>query len=241
MKRIALAVLLSLCGAALLGMGGQSVPMGALPVALGTSAPTTTCSAMVNVNPYTTPASNTTGAGAVVVSVGFYTGTGAALMSVTDNKGNGSATALPVYKGNDVAVATLYYVLPTVGTGHTFTITSNAGSPYAGVAMRNCRAWRNHGGCRVISGSGGSGDNCSTGAVTLTGGGYAAISSFAFANVPVTSVNNAFTIGGSLAGVTATYIGDAEAYLKAAAGSLNPTWTATGQNDVGACSIISFH
>lgn len=76
----------------------------------------------------TTTGIDTTGANLIVIGVSCYFGT-AGSAAVSDNKGN-TYTALSIWQNNVVAWARLYYCsAPSVGSGHTFTL---SGSGIAG-------------------------------------------------------------------------------------------------------------
>ena len=72
----------------------------------------------------TSSAIDTTGANFLVFAVSFY---GATVPSVSDNKGNTSNyQQLTVYGSPSYSTVLFYCASPTVGTGHTFTVTGTS-------------------------------------------------------------------------------------------------------------------
>jgi hypothetical protein len=90
-------------------------------------------------NTVTTAGVNTTGANLIVVMAGYdagFSGTSSAIPVVTDNMGNGSYTGLPRQNsalGN--AGNLFYFANPTVGSGHTFTLTGTI--PFQQLPLRH--------------------------------------------------------------------------------------------------------
>lgn len=159
----------------------------------------------------TTDAIDTTGADLLVVHVGHGTGGDG---TITDSKSN-TWTALTTQGGE----STLWYCLnPTVGTGHTFTVTGGS-FPSISVAAFS-------GECTYDQESGGT-DN-QPGAITPAANGALLISGFAHQQTSfgVVAVNSGFAIAAEFTYSAGGRIGSALAYFEqATAASIQPTWS----------------
>ena len=81
-----------------------------------------TVKATADTNSVTTDAIDTTGANLIVIVESIYGG----VTTPTDSKSNGSWTGLTAQTVNNESCRIYYHVAPTVGTGHTFTVTATA-------------------------------------------------------------------------------------------------------------------
>lgn len=244
MRRIAFSLLLILPLACTLGFGGQSVPMGALPRSISAPAtpPTTACAVLAPASPVTTSAIDTTGATAIVFGTSFYALGGATGITVTDNKANGPAVALTVHTNGGEGSQLLYYLLPTVGPGHTFTISSTGGSNYYASACITLLFGPTVFDAGTDQGGTGVSTTCQTGtAINPGAGSHTIISAVTPGNEGAATPDSGFTVLGTpepSGGVGWTLT---EAYLIQASGSsVQPTWTHPAASNP-ACSIASFH
>ena len=90
----------------------------------------------------TTTGIDTTGNSSITIHVSnfFY---GSSLFVVSDNKGNGAPTLLQGDTGSPAAgIATFIYLSPTVGTGHTFTLSVTGGGS-GGQCTMGVVGWNN--------------------------------------------------------------------------------------------------
>ena len=174
-------------------------------------------------SPLTTSAIDTTGANFLVaVLAGYYSGS-----TVSDSKGN-SWQVLTQYGTSGDYVTIVYSYNPTVGTGHTFTITNTGGGGYIGI-MVAAFSGLNATSAVFESGTdmGSTISGASTGqpgSITPATTGDLVITGLSQYNTATMSVNDSFTLvspvgtsGGQSAGLAYLIVPNTSA--------LNPTWT----------------
>jgi hypothetical protein len=140
MKRLALLILLLLapvCANAqkYVGPGKLTGPgkiVGHAPSAPPINFIGTTCGGSPDGGAFNTDDMDTTGANFIVIAVGDQTSPGS---TVADNKSNGAPTGLTAHTAGSYGNRLYYYTVPTVGTGHHFTITPTSGSSYASACV----------------------------------------------------------------------------------------------------------
>lgn len=187
-------------------------------------------------SPLTTSAIDTTGANLIVIVDGYYAGAGGGtLLAPTDNKGN-TYTGLTRKSTTNSTCRIWYCASPTVGSGHTFTLSASLGIIAGGIAVQ---AWSganiapfdvengttNAGVTSVQPGSVTPNNNNSLiiAGVSTDGAG----SSFAI-NSSFTVSDSANYSGGNNDGIGAAY------FVQGAAAAINPTWSWTGSAEVSA-------
>lgn len=165
---------------------------------------------------------NTTGANLLVVSTAYYGG--GVIPAVSDSKTN---TWTPLTEhgagGGVLSGSRIYYCLnPTVGTGHTFTITSSGGSPSAVIyAFSGVLSFQTQGGAT------GTGTTIASGSMTPSGNGALVISGVCeWVNPSTDTIAPAgFTVT-EVPGVNGvTMEGSAAWQVQSVAASINPTWS----------------
>jgi len=199
---------------------------------------TTSLTAGLGASGGTTGTFDSTGAKLIVVGVSYYNGGGGAPSSISDNKGN---TYIPTTLRAAVNVAhRFYYVLnPTVGTGHTVTISGS--NFYPGVVIQ---AFSGNGTFDVQNGAGFNGPTPpqSAGSITPTANNSLVVTGFASDNVasPTTS---GFTVTTQAYGAGVNMTGASGYVVQTTATAVNPSWSwstaPAGVKDV-ALSVISF-
>ena len=198
------------------------------------------CFTAATTNPYTTsPAIDTTGVKVIAISVSYLAGT---TITVSDNKSNGNATALTAYGGGaNNTVQIFYWLSPTVGSGHTFTISGSPGGPFYGVA---CVAPITHltGAFDAGTDKGAtfSGGHCQPASINPGAGTHMLITGVGAGTATVSGIDSSFSIDANVAGVGGTNYQGAIAHLLQNPGAgVSPSWA--GGVGFGACAIASFH
>jgi hypothetical protein len=212
-------------------IAGGSIPPGPPPPPLNVSNPA--CFVMGAVTTYTTPAIDTTGATLIDVIVTFDSGAGS--VAVSDNKGNGSPTALSAYGTGSNILKQLYWVLPSAGTGHTFTIATSS-TNYGAVCIVPIT-----GGIGVFDTGSGGGSGAACQAPTINpGSGQHIVVAATSTNGTTASptVDSGYTLDGyQNFGAGVNYgIGAAHLIQSPSGYSTSPTWTPGSP-----CSVASFH
>jgi hypothetical protein len=187
-------------------------------------------------NNVTTSSVNTTGANLLVAVVCSYSGS----PTLSDSKGN-TWTGLTVYNpSNDTSLKLqLYYCASaTVGSGHTFTLSSSGKSPSICVA-----AFSGADAAPLDQQAGFTGSNASStvqpGSVTPSTDNQLLVTGISGYSSAVSSIDSSFTITDTVA-YTGTDIVGALAYkIQTAKGAENPTWTVVGSN-VQTAAIATF-
>ena len=186
---------------------------------------------------YTTAAIDTTGAKAIAIVV---EGANASVATITDNKSNGNPTAITSYGGAPYSEI-YYYLLPTVGSGHTFSF-SFSSADYATVCILPMKG---------INGAHDATDQGTHNAATTTcqalssinpgAGTHIVIAAFGYGNGPLTGVDSSYILQAHVDGVSAVAYGGAAASLVQNPGaSTNPTWTDSA-SETNSCAITSFN
>lgn len=173
----------------------------------------------------TSPSADTTGANLIVLS---YSLDRTQTATLSDNKGN---TYTKLTERNDGAaskVGIAYCSNPTVGSGHTFTISGNFSdmmiTAWSGAAATSVFDVEAAGGSSVSS------TTVQPGSITPSQANSLIISTLSSVqNTPTTvSINGGFAISDQSALAGGLNYGNAQAYLiQTAASSSNPTWTDT--------------
>ncbi len=172
----------------------------------------------------TTDARDTTGANFICVSFNCYQTGG----TFSDNKGNTSWTEITAYNANNQPrVRTFYCVNPTVGSGHTFTL---SGSNLYGTIQMS--AWSGVDTADPLEAQNGSsttsgGSSRNSGTVSPANDGALILAHYAgFANPPSFSGSPSFTTLTAFAGVGSVYFSTGGAYyIQPTAGSINSGWS----------------
>ena len=163
---------------------------------------------------------DTTGATLIVVSVP-WSGTAPSPV-VSDNKGN-TYTAL-THRSASPDHTMYYCATPTVGTGHTFTVTKTSGfSSITVIAFSGAHAvpFSAESGTTNISQS-----SIQPGAILPPGNNYLIVTGCSHNATLTAAIDSGFTIQEAVPYVGGTYIGGAIAYLvQESAASVNPTWS----------------
>lgn len=187
-----------------------------------------------NSNGATTSSVNTTGADLIIVSVGWY-GNGAA-PSISDSKSN-SYTGLTAKSNISIGNRLFYVENPTVGSGHTFTVSAASGYPSICVLAfsgKNASAAFDQ-----QNGAIGSATSIQPGSVTPTIGNELVVCGLGHEN----NSGATPTINGGFTAITKGYSGGAYegsglAYLiQTTATAANPTWSIT--NSAALASTIA--
>ncbi len=170
----------------------------------------------------TTSSINTTGANLIVVGVAGYTLFSA---TVTDSKSN-TWTALTARSGGVTRSRLWYCSNPTVGSGHTFTVSSGGATPALCVAaFSGAKATSPYeaesGATFVTTGP------IQPGSITPAENGELLVASLSRAVNELPTINGGFTITNHVAYLASNHYGCDVAYLiQTSAAAANPTWTA---------------
>lgn len=184
-------------------------------------------------NTFTTGSFNSTGANLVVC--GISSNAAAAIPVVTDSNANTYST-LTVYTGTSTRSTLVYAINPTVGAGHTFTVTRASGFQSIG-----CIAFSGANTSSPADAGNGAFNNSTT---SLATGSISAAANTVAVSVLCqnggTSVNidNSFTIQENVALVGGQHYPMVLAY-KLSPGTVNPTWSWT-TTSTGTTAIQSF-
>ena len=184
-------------------------------------------------NTFTTSAIDTTGANLLVIFVSRYSVTSATL---SDSKGN-SWTKLSNASGTNIVGSFFYCTNPTVGSGHTFTLTGT--SIYAVIAVQ---AWS---GANTVApfdaeniGTPGTGTSIATGSVSPSVNDELVVAGLTTNSTDTFGINSSFTISGQEPFTLNVNFGGAMAYLvQTTKGAVNPTWSWT--NSANAAAAIA--
>jgi hypothetical protein len=199
-----------------------------------------TSAGSADTNVVTTGAQNSTGADLIVILAGNYNGGLGSTVTLTDSKGN-TWTPLTKRTGGAQDGQLFYCANPTVGTGHTFTLTSVGGSgfPFIGVlAVTGANAIP----FDVENGSGGTGTSSrQPGSITP-----AQDNSLVVAGINAGAGIDPVTVDGGFAASASGYdganhLGGGIGYLiQTTAAAANPTWSWGGGNADTAAVIGAF-
>ncbi len=186
----------------------------------------------------TTGSITTTGAKLIVLATTYYNPS-AANVVVSDNKSN-TWTALTAQASSN-SVARLYYCInPTVGTGHTFTI---SGSAIYGTIMAQAYSCDTTPVYQAITGANlGSVTSGQGGSITPTEDNCLIVTALnAWRATGGFSINSGFTITDSAPEIGSSSFGMAFAYkIQTTAGAENPTWSWTTNAEETRITIAVF-
>lgn len=192
----------------------------------------------------TSGAIDTSTANLIVYSLAW----GSGVFSITDNKANSAPTGLNVYgdavngiRSNQV----LYAVIPTVGSGHTFTIASSSG---AGYCVLNVWAFKKSSGIPAFdtqngfSQSSGAGvDTLQIGSVTPSADNGLIVSGMVWNGSLTSSIDSGFTTPSQTSTPSAGVVVGGFSYLiQTTVGAVNPTWSFSGNITSYGASIAAF-
>lgn len=173
-------------------------------------------------NGFTTPAIDTSGATLLVAVQVDYLGSG----SLVDSKSNTWLTAIPP-KGSQPYLRILYVKSPTVGTGHTFTLTATLQYPFLAVAAFS--------GCDTAapldqtSFATGSATTMSAGSITPGVANEVVVAASLASGVGAITIGSSYVVSDTGAYVGSTAFGGGLAYIvQGAAAATNPAWTCSG-------------
>jgi hypothetical protein len=187
----------------------------------------------------TTAALDTSGANLLILSVSWYTINTANPSTISDSKGN-TWTALTRRNSpsGHFAHRLWYATNPTVGTGHTFTVTASA-DQYPAILVYAFSGCDTAAPFVVENGANGSDTPpLAAGSVTPAANGELVISGFA---------GNAFT-GVTASGLTVTSINSSPAFningavgylIQSTAAAINPSWSWSGSDFRGCCASVA--
>ena len=193
-----------------------------------------TVSATPGINGGATAAFDTTGANLLVVSVSWYALGGTTSVSVSDSKGN---TWVPLtIHINNFRHQFWYVAAPTVGSGHTVTVTGSASYPtiivHAVAGASSTPADQENGSAGVSPLSTGSITPTAANALIVTG--IAGNMTSGLTVSPAMTQTTQYNVGGvNVAGATG-YL------LQTTAVAINPAWTFSGGSVESAASVASF-
>ncbi|MEY4942836.1 MAG: hypothetical protein RL254_1017 [Planctomycetota bacterium] len=177
--------------------------------------------------PATTASINTSGAKLLVVTVGGYAPSGP--FTLSDNKSN-TWTGITSQTLGDNYQRIYYCINPTVGSGHTFTLSATGGI-YGGPCVQ---AWGCDGDVAYGGESGSTADatTIQPGSVTPSQNGSLIFTGMVMGNggstIVLPSINSGFTLSPSYKVRTGGWYGLFSAYLvETTAAAVNPTWTFT--------------
>jgi hypothetical protein len=174
----------------------------------------------------TSPAITTTGATLLLVGLSWYSG-GGSTATLSDSKGN-TYTGLTTH-GTTPLQQRLYYVLaPTVGTGHTFTVSGTSGFAPVVFAYALSAAVSSY---QTESGAAATATSLASGSVTPSTSGALVVTGLTFGGLSASLTPSGFTVdvGQNRAGVS---VGGGLAYqIQATAAAINPTWAFPASTD----------
>ena len=176
----------------------------------------------------TTAGFDTTGANFIAICLSGVTGSTAP----TDNKSN-TYTARTRYSSGGVGIVLYYVQAPTVGSGHTFTISSGGSVPSIfAIALSGSDVTP----FDVENGGNGAGvTSHQPGSVTPSVDNELLISCLNYADTTTISINSSFTLPVQEPLVGGQHYGGALAYkIQTSAGAENPTWSWTNVSSVSA-------
>lgn len=189
-------------------------------------------------NGFTTGSCDTTGATLAILGVAYYNLIGA--ITLSDSKSN-TYTPRTEYSNTGYTARIYYCASPTVGSGHTFTLSGN--STYAclfAAAFSGAHATPYD---QENGNTSGSGATLQPGSITPTEDNELIITVAAGNVTPAdpTSINGGYTITGHFANSVNNVAGGMAYVIQTTAAATNPTWTYTGDApNVSAAAIASF-
>lgn len=193
-----------------------------------------TAGTSINSTSVTTPSADTTGANFIAVTVSSFAGS--AEPTLSDSKGN-TWTGLTAQAGAVLRQRLFYCVAPTVGTGHTFTVSGASSFPalaiqaFSGV---NATPFGTQNGTTDVGGT------INTGSVTPSVNNSLFVTGLAFNNpAATTAIDSSFIKTDSTIPTPADGVGAAMAY-KITSGAENPQWVVTSGAGGTSTSIATF-
>jgi hypothetical protein len=189
-------------------------------------------------SPITTSAIDTTGATLIVVA--FDEVDGLALATVSDNKGNTWTPLTARDNGAGPLTQLVYCIAPTVGSGHTFTITSTSTFISGHLAVQ---AWSGGAGTFDVQNGGtpAFGTSAQPGSVTPSVNNSLIITSVSADNdsaLPLT-INSGFTVSDT-SRTDGAYLFGMAYFVQGTAAAINPTWSWAGTGSDIAAAIATF-
>ncbi len=168
----------------------------------------------------TTSAIGTTGANLIVVGVAGYTSFAATL---TDNKGN-TWTALTARTGAVCRSVIWYCSNPTVGSGHTFSLTSGGGVPSLCVAAfsgaKATSPYEAESGSSIATGT-----SLQPGSLTPSENGELLVTELSLVFDETPTINSSFTITNHTTKDANHYSSTLAYRVQSTAAAINPTWS----------------
>jgi hypothetical protein len=186
-------------------------------------------------NSTTTAGLNTTGATLLVLSAAWvYSGSA----TISDSKGNTWTPLTGQVASPQCQVQLFYVVNPTVGTGHTFTVSGTTIFPAVTVT-----AWTGQAASPVDqqNGNTATATTVATGSVTPSQSNELLIATTCHNNQYTSSINSSFTISDDENGMASFAYGNVMAYLvQGSASAVNPTFSGNGSSNTWAAAIATF-
>lgn len=189
--------------------------------------------------PITTPAIDTTGADLLVIGISQESNGPTSIAAISDSKGNTwtSGTVHAVLNGVQTVIE--WVPTPTVGTGHTFTLTK-VDNNFAGAL--EVQAWSGSatspfGGQNGATVSGAT--SLATGSVSPGVAGSLIVAVLGSNNVSSIAIDTGFTISDTNAFAGGSNYAGSLAYLAPDTAPVNPTWTWTS-SAASSASIVVF-
>lgn len=181
-----------------------------------------------------TTAIDTTGASLIVVGINYFLGAGSATLS--DSKGN-TWTALTLVSESTANGRLYYCVNPTVGSGHTFTLTASGAvrASVAAMAFSNAGAFDQESSSHAVA------ETRQPGSLTPSSSDSLFVTMLASQSNGGDSINAGFTLSETIAD-TASHLSLSVAYLvQESPAAVNPTWaTNLGFAQVMAVGMATF-
>lgn len=171
----------------------------------------------------TTPAIDTTGANLIVLAVSSYAATSEP--TISDSKSN-TWSQLTIRSAGDTRFRLFYCAGPTVGSGHTFTVSPSAGNPYQSFCVGAFSGAAASTPFDQQNGATATGTSLATGSVTPSEDNELVIAGLNFAAVNTISVNGGFTISDQINYSASVRFGSAMAYLiQTSLAAANPSFS----------------
>jgi len=183
----------------------------------------------------TSTAVDTTGADLIVISASTYESLGG---TISDNKSNTWTALTRYYRLNNGAVRLYYCVSPTVGTGHTFTV---SGTCYGSVSVAAFSGVKTSDAFEVQSGSNGAGTSANPGSITPANDG--ALLVFGNSLNSATGYLSSLSVGEVLQYLLAggTWYGNAIGYyVQSTSAAIDPTFNFSASSEY-AVTVAAFN
>jgi hypothetical protein len=189
----------------------------------------------------TTSPLDTTGATGIILVVSSY-GVGAPGYTIADNKSNGAPIDPSLFHTTGSASVRLwYYLAPTVGANHTFTVTCSPSAEYPWIAVLAVSGLKLTTPLDQSAQNGAAAASVQPGSVTPTEANELLVTGLGFYNVSLPAIDSSFTLSQSATGGSGQYFPGGMAYkIQTTAGAENPTWSWTGGSTEAAALIATF-